>query len=64
MDTKKQNALLQEFDDIAWKLSVEVPRYASRMREIVGEFRYWQYIEEQKKEIKDKEQEKESKLNS
>ena len=46
MNRETQNKLLQEFDDIAWKLSVEVPRYASRMREIVGQSRYYQFIED------------------
>ena len=53
MDRDTENKLLKEFDDIAWKLSVEVPRYASRMREIVGQFRYYQFI----KDKKDKENE-------
>jgi hypothetical protein len=48
MDRETQNKLLEEFDTIAWKLSVEVPRYASRMREIVGQFRYHQFIEDKK----------------
>jgi hypothetical protein len=48
MDQTAQNKLLEEFDAIAWKLTVEVPRYASRMREIVGQFRYYQFIEDKK----------------
>jgi|APGre2960657468_1045069.scaffolds.fasta_scaffold119902_2 hypothetical protein len=48
MDRETQNKLLEEFDAIAWKLAVEVPRYASRMREIVGQFRYYQFIEDKK----------------
>jgi hypothetical protein len=48
MDRETQNKLLEEFDAIAWKLSVEVPKYASRMREIVGQFRYHQFIEDKK----------------
>jgi hypothetical protein len=48
MDRETQNKLLTEFDSIAWKLSVEVPKYASRMKEIVNEFRYHQYLEDKK----------------
>ena len=48
VDRETQNKLLEEFDAIAWKLAVEVPRYASRMREIVGQFRYYQFIEDKK----------------
>ena len=48
VDRETQNKLLEEFDAIAWKLAVEVPRYASRMREIVGQFRYHQFIEDKK----------------
>ena len=42
MDRETQNKLLEEFDAIAWKLAVE------DVREIVGQFRYYQFIEDKK----------------